>query len=420
MTHTKQQVSWALYDWANSAYATTIMAGFFPIFYKQYWAEGLSTSESTFNLGLANSIASLVVVILAPFIGTLSDTLSCKKKLLFYFAGMGIIMAACFSLVNQGAWLLACIIYTVATVSFMTSNIFYDALLIGVAQPQEREKISALGFALGYLGGGLLFTINVLMSLNPHWFGISDVTTAVKLSFLSVAIWWALFSIPIFLFVKEPPSQPLSSRSAKIALQKLYATIKQARKLKHTFLFLVAYWLYIDGVDTIIRMAVDYGLSLGFRSNTLLTALLITQFIGFPATLLFGRIGEKLGPKTGIYIGICAYIIVTLWASTMNSEYEFYALAIAIGLVQGGIQALSRALYSRLIPPHRAGEFYGLYNMLGKFSAVIGPFMVGWLGIVLDSPRLAILSIIILFVAGLTFLYFVDPNKGEIAAKEAP
>ncbi len=398
----KPVFSWALYDWANSAFATTVMAGFFPLFFKQYWNAGVPATESTFRLGVANSVASLVVVLMAPVIGAIGDYGGGRKRFLAAFASLGVLTTGALLLVSQDAWELAAILYALGIIGFSGGNVFYDALLVVVAEPERRDRVSALGFSLGYLGGGLLFAGNVYLTLNPGVLGLSDASEAVRWSFASVAVWWAVFSIPLFVWVKEPDGRSTTGLSTAVrgGLRQLGKTIRELRELRTVFRFLLAYWLYIDGVDTIVRMAVDYGLALGFDANSLIVALLIVQFVGFPAAIVFGMLGERIGAKAGIQIAIVVYILVTIFAYHMDSSGEFYVLAIVIGLVQGGIQALSRSFYSRLIPQDRAAEFFGFYNMLGKFAAVIGPLMVGWVGVLSGDPRLGILSVALLFIVG--------------------
>jgi UMF1 family MFS transporter len=289
------------------------------------------------------------------------------------------------------------------------------------AVPRDRwERLSALGFAAGYLGGGLLFALQVWMVQQPHWFGLVDSAQAVRLAFLMVALWWLLFSLPVLLWVKERP--PAAARHGGLvtgAFRQLFDTLGHVRRLPMAFLFLLAYWLYIDGVDTVIRMAVDFGLALGFGAGDLLTALLITQFVGFPAALAFGRIGDRLGARSGILLAIAVYILVVFWAWRMAASWEFYTLAVIIGLVQGGIQALSRAQFARLIPPARAAEFFGFYNMMGKFAVVLGPLLVGWVSQASGNPRLGILSLLLLFVSGALLLLRVDVRRGVADAQAA-
>lgn len=415
----KKVISWALYDWANSAFATSVIAGFFPVFFKQYWSAGADVTVSTFRLGIWNSIASLVIVVLAPALGAIADKGGAKKKFLFFFAMMGVIMTGALSLVSAGHWQSAVLLYAFGIIGFSGGNIFYDSLIVDVIGKRKVDFVSALGYAMGYLGGGILFAINVWMTLRPETFGLADKMDAVRVSFISVAVWWALFSLPIFLFVKEiVVSGRLRGRQAVSAgIRQLNATFSQIRRLRVVFLFLLAYWLYIDGVDTIIRMAIDYGLSLGFDSGSLIVALMITQFIGFPSALIFGKIGEKLGAKTGVLIGISVYVVVTIWAFFMTTVNEFYALAGVIGLVQGGVQSLSRSFYTRIIPQNKAAEFFGFYNMIGRFAAVIGPVLMGWVGLISGDSRAGILSIILLLGAGAALLFTLNEGEGIYMAR---
>ncbi len=412
--------SWAFYDWANSAYSTTVMAGFFPLFFKEYWADPHNPSQSTFYLGMANSIASLVVAALAPLLGSIADQGSAKKKFLTFFAFLGVIMTGGLWMVAQGNWQMAVLFYVIATIGFASGNVFYDALLPGLASEERVDAVSSLGFGLGYLGGGLLFLVNVFMYLKPEIFGIPDGATAIKLSFLSVAVWWAVFTIPLILFVPEPKNyENIDFNNAiRMGWVQLVQTFKEIRNMKVVGTFLLAYWFYIDGVDTIIRMAVDYGMSLNFPGESLIIALLIVQFVAFPSALIYGWLASKIGAKTGIMIGITAYSFITLLGYFMTEAWHFYVLAILIGLFMGGIQALSRSLYTRIIPPEKSAEFFGFYNMLGKFAAIIGPALMGTIALVTGSARLSILSILLLFILGAFFLNKVDVKEGKrLAAK---
>lgn len=410
---TKTVLPWALYDWANSAYATTVMAGFFPIFFKQYWSNGGDVHTSTFYLGTANSLASIIVALLAPVLGSIADQWGSKKKFLLFFAVMGMVMTGSLGLVAKGQWLAAIFLYVFANIGFAGGNVFYDSLLVSIVEKKKMDFVSALGYSLGYLGGGILFGINVLMTLKPHLFGLDSAAEAVRLSFFSVAAWWAIFSIPIFIFVKEPKVR-LEQSVAKVVrsgMRQLFSTLREIRQHKNIFLFLIGYWCYIDGVDTTVIMAVDYGLSLGFDQTVLIKALLITQFIGFPAAILFGKIGEKFGTRTGIFIGIMVYVAVAMWGFFMTEPQEFYILAIAIGLVQGGVQSLSRSFYGKLIPRENAAEFFGFYNMLGKFAAVLGPFLMGMTSLLTGNSRYSIIVIIFLFVVGAFILSLVKEKN---------
>jgi len=426
---------WALYDWGNSAFATTVMAGFFPIFFKQFWSHGVDVNLSTARLGFGNSIASLIVALLAPVLGAMADRGSLKKKFLLFFAYLGVLMTASLFLIQKGQWAWALFIYTMGVISFSGANIFYDSLLPDIAEKNQIDFVSSLGYAMGYLGGGLLFLFNVLMTLRPQRFGLTDAGEAVRYAFVSVALWWGLFSIFTLLWVPETKTGlPVKAGENFIlaGLKQFVGTFKKIRHLKTIFLFLLAYWFYIDGVDTIIRMAVDYGMSLGFDTHNLILALLVVQFVGFPAALMFGKLGQSWGVRKSIYLALCIYVLVTLWGTMMNRPQEFYILAVVIGLVQGGIQALSRSYYARLIPRNRSAEYYGFYNMLGKFAAIIGPGLMGVVGLaarrMLMPPtptpsqiqqvgqlasRLGIASVLLLFVAGGIIFYFVDEEKGR-------
>ena len=412
--------SWAFYDWGNSAYSTTVMAGFFPLFFKEYWADPHNPNQSTFYLGMANSIASIVVASLAPLLGSIADQGSAKKKFLTFFAFLGVIMTGGLWMVSQGNWQMAVLFYVMATIGFASGNVFYDSLLPDLASEERVDVVSSLGFGLGYLGGGLLFLVNVFMYLKPEIFGISDGATAIKLSFLSVAVWWAVFTIPLILFVPEPKNY--ESVKIKNAIQmgwiQLIQTFKEIRNMKVVGTFLLAYFFYIDGVDTIIKMAVDYGMSLNFSGESLIIALLIVQFVAFPAALVYGRLASKVGIKTAIMIGIIAYSFITLLGYFITKTWHFYVLAILIGLFQGGIQALSRSLYTRIIPAEKSAEFFGFYNMLGKFAAIIGPALMGTISLVTGSARLGILSILLLFILGAFLLNKVDLDEGKRLAAE--
>ena len=419
----KTILAWAIYDWANSAFATTVLAGFFPLFFKQYWCAGSDVNVSTARLGLANSLAGVTVAVLAPILGAIADKGSVRKKFLLFFAYLGVVMTTSLYLVAEGNWALAVMLFVCASIGFSGGNIFYDALITLVASEKKMDMVSALGFSLGYLGGGCLFSVNVWMMLSPETFGLADRVAALRLSFVTVGIWWALFTVPLALIVKEPCAGPgLSTlKTIRAGLSQVRSTFSEIRHLKTVFVFLLAYWLYIDGVDTIVRMAVDYGLSIGFADKDLIVALLIVQFVGFPCALVFGYLGNRVGPKRAIYMALAVYIFVSVWAAFMQRASEFYFMAILIGLVQGGVQALSRSYYTRIIPANKSAEYFGFYNMLGKFAVVIGPVLVGLAGLLVRrlgfsheiASRLSISSIAILFIAGGILLYHVDEDKGK-------
>ncbi|HKW14590.1 MAG TPA: MFS transporter [Candidatus Krumholzibacteria bacterium] len=397
--------AWAMYDWANSAFTTTVMAGFVPILFKSYWGAGADASETSFRLGLTNSLSSLIIAVMAPALGAIADAGGNRKRFLLVCTMASVIATAALAAVGRGAWQTASLVFGFGVVGFSACMIFYDALLMDVSTPETSDRVSARGFALGYLGGGVLFAVNVLMTLKPHWFLLPDATAAARVSFITVAVWWAVFSIPLFRHVHERGAFITRSGSAvREGFRELLDTFHHLRRHRVALLFLVGYWLYIDGVSTIVRMAVDYGISLGFPSSALIGALLLTQFVGFPASIWFGRIGERFGARTGIFIAIGTYIGICLWGYRLAHIWEFYALATAIGLVQGGINSLSRSLFSRLTPHDRSAQFFGFYNTVGRFSAVVGPVLMGLVARQTDNPRLSMLALTSLFIAGALFL----------------
>jgi UMF1 family MFS transporter len=408
---TRAQRDWALYDWANSAFSTTVIAGFFPLFFKQYWAGDLEPTTSTFWLGAANSGASLTVLMLAPVLGALSDIDRSHRRWLGLFASIGIVATIGLFLIGQGQWQAAAAVYAIAVIGWSGANVFYDAMLPTLTGPQQRHRLSSFGFALGYLGGGLLFLVNVMMTLKPAWFGLADAGEAVRYAFLSVALWWAVFALPLLLSrhntgvvpVAKGELKPFGQRVADV-MRGLAGTARSIKTNRNLALFLVGYWFYIDGVATIIRMAVDYGIAIGLPSNSLIIALLLVQFVGFPSTLVFGRISERIGARVSLLIALSAYLVATIAAAAMSTAVHFYALAVVLGLVQGAVQALSRSLFSQLIPAERAGEYFGFLNMLGKTAAVIGPLLVGVVAATTGSPRMGILSIVVLFAVGMVLL----------------
>ncbi len=407
--------AWALYDWANSVFATTVIAGFFPVFFKQYWSAGTDAVTSTAQLGFANAIGSVFILIAAPVLGAVADGGASRKKFLGAFTALGVAGSAGLWFVGQGDWSTAAIVYVMASIGFSGAIVFYDALIVAVSPADRYDEVSAFGYSLGYIGGGLLFALNVAMTLSPGSFGLAGPAEAVRLSFVMVAAWWLVFSIPLFRHVPEPPRVGEAASAVAAGLRSLAKTLRQYRTHRMAGLFLLAYFFYIDGVHTIIRMAVDYGLSLGFPSDSLIVALLIVQFIGFPAALGFGLVAGQIGPKPALYFGVAVYVAVTAWAYFMTTVAEFYVLAVVVGLVQGGVQAISRSLYARFVPAAHSGEFFGFFNMIGRFAAIIGPSLVAVTGLLTGSSRLGILSVVVVLVAGMVLLTFVREQEAAPA-----
>jgi UMF1 family MFS transporter len=398
----RAQRAWALTAWANHAFSTTVLVSFFPILLKGYWAGGLADADKTLYLGIANSSASLVVMLIAPWLGALADRRGQRRLWLGLFTLLGVVATAALATVGRGEWVLALPVFVVASIGFYGGSSFQDALLVQVATPAESNRVSAYGYAAGYLGGGLLFLVNVLLVQHPQWFGLPDAAAATRVVFVDVALWWALFTWPLFHHVREAP--PTAEPAGWVELR---ATMRKIVHDRQVFLFLLAYWLYIDGIGTLQQMAADFGGNVGLPQSALIGALLLVQFISFPAAILFGRIGDSLGARPAILIGLTVFVFVTGLALVMRSAWQFYMLAILVGCVQGGVQSLSRSLFSTLIPRERAGEYFGFYNMLGKFAAFLGPILVGVTGKLSGSPRVGVSSLVLLFGAGALLLWKV-------------
>ena len=400
----KKYYSWVLYDWANSAYATIVLAGFFPIIFAEYFASSTTASERTLYLGVSNSAASLILIFIAPLFGLLADKFSNKKLFLLIFASLSIISTVILSLISRDGYVLASIFFSISLLGFMMSNVFYDSMLLNF-DSKKYDKISSMGYALGYLGGGLAFVFTLIFLYFNSDSSI-EIISSNKIAFIFAASWWVIFMIPLFLYWSE---EKIESKTTS-----LIDTFKEIKSTKPIFLFLLAYWIYIDGVDTIIRMAINYGLTLGFSSSDLLIALLVTQFVAFPGTLLINKISEYFTCEMAIIGCLVMYLIITILAYNLESIFEFYLIASLIGLVQGGIQALSRSYFARLIPYNKHSEYFGIYNMLGKFAALIGPLVVGLITYITYDSRLGILSIGLFFIAGI--ILFNISRTGKVTS----
>lgn len=412
---TKKIISWALYDWANSVFFTTVMAGFFPVFFKQYWSTGVDPVVTTERLGWILSISGLILALISPTLGVLSDRRHVKKKLLFGFMVIGVFCTLGLYFIPAGQWLWAANLYGAGLFMCSASCVFYDSLMVSVCDEAQYDFVSSLGYSLGYLGGGLLFLINVLMYLQPEAFGLVDGVSGVKVSFLTVGLWWFVFTLPLMFFVPEPhiqeggiSSQQSIYRMTIDTLHELYGTLKSLTQNKNLFYFVLAYWFYIDGIFTVMSMAVDFGMSLGFASSDLIKALLITQFVGFPSAYLFGVMARKISNKFLILVCLVIYFFTIIAASRMTDVSHFYALAVVIGLSQGGVQALSRSLFAQLIPEEKSGEYFGFFNLLGKFASVFGPALIAIFSRLTSDSRQTILSLLILILFGGYFLLKVQ------------
>ncbi|HLT56164.1 MAG TPA: MFS transporter [Bacillota bacterium] len=419
MDKKKIQRSWMLYDFGNSAFATTIMAAVLPVYYSTVAASGIDSHLATSYWGYSQSISVLIVAILAPILGAISDFSYAKKKFLQFFAFMGIIASILLAFVGEGDYILASVLFIVGSIGFSGANVFYDALLPQVADKEEIDRVSSGGFAYGYIGGGVLLAVNILMILKPGLFGLPNTIVATQLSFVTVGIWWLVFSIPLIKNIKEEKKQTVKRNRSYVAIgfSRLGDTFREIKRYKQLLLFLFAFWLYNDGISTIIRMATIYGSEIGIDSNALIVALLITQFVGIPFTFFFGWLAGKITAKKALYITLYSYLIIVIIGYFMSSALHFYLLAICVGMVQGGAQALSRSIYGSMIPENKHAEFFGFYGISSKFAAVAGPFVFAFIGQITGNSRFGIISLIIFFIAGIILLKFVDVEKGIEEAK---
>jgi UMF1 family MFS transporter len=406
--------SWALIDAGNSAFTLVIMTAFFPIVFKDVYAKGLDPAESTALLGVFNSISSVVIAIAAPILGSIADQGNLKRGFLMGFTLLGVASCVGLTMAAEGQYWYAGIVFAIGALAFSGNNMFYDALITDVTTPDRYDSVSSFGYGLGYIASVLLFIFNTNVVTNPARYGLSNASSALTVVFLLTGAWWLLFTLPAMFFVKERPSVPAIGGSGGVLMRgfrQFGSTLRELKTQKNILIFLAGYMLYIDGVNTVIKMAVDYGKNLGLENAALLQALVVTQVIAFPATIAFGWLGQRVGPRRMIYAGLVVYCGICVWAFRMATAAEFQIMAAIVGLVQGGVQALSRSFFAALIPEDRSGEYFGFYNMLGKFAAIIGPTLLGVSALVIGS-RASIMSLLILFIAGATLLSRVkDPRR---------
>lgn len=410
----RRVIGWALYDWANSAFALSVLAVLFPLVLGNFWSVGDNGAQVTARLGWITFAASALVCVTAPLFGTIADTGGYRKRFLFVLALIGAVMTAALGLVGEGEWPLALAIYMLASFGYYSSTVFYDSLLIDVCEPRYFSFVSSLGFSLGYLGGAVLLALHLWMLSAPATFGFESTAEVFSFAFISVGAWWLVFLLPLVYFVPERRSPLMvSSGAIRAAYAELRATMLKVGQYRNVVVFLTGYWLYIGGVFTVIFMAVNYGQRLGFEDKDLVMALLITNFIGFPATLLYGLVAHRFGPKGGIYFALLVYIAMSVWAIFMTEIRQFFIMAVVIGTVQGGVQGLSRSLYASLIPAEQPGEFFGFYNMVTKLAHVLGPAMVAIAATLSDDPKWVLLALMPLFLAGGFLLTIVRTNSAD-------
>lgn len=400
-------LAWCLYDVGNSAFATTIMAVIYPIYFQQVAASTLSPSSATAYWGYASSLGLLIGAFLAPFLGTFADIRSIRKKFVAIFTALGAISALAMGSVESGDWKTALLFLVLGSVGFSGSAICYDSLLPHIAPVERMDEISTKGYAMGYLGGGTLLALNLgTMSLFPGALGA-------RLSFMSVGLWWIAFAVPLMIVVPEPQRAFPDGLKKMGTFASLAKTFREIREYRDAFVFLLAFWLYNDGIGTVIRMSAIFGAQVGLDRKSMVMALLATQFIGIPFSLLFGKIAKKIGSKKSLYGALSWYLLIAIGAYWMRTSLHFWMLAISVGMVQGGAQAISRSIYASMLPPERSAEFFGFYDISSKFAGIAGPAAFGIITQLTGSPRLAVLAIGSTFIIGLFLLSFVDVDRGR-------
>ena len=407
----KEVKAWISYDLGNSAFATTVIAAFFPIFYNQYWAGGIDPVLSAQYLSWTLVISNITLLFTAPLIGAITDISKTTKKLFICMVLVSIICVSLLYTLNAGSWLKALIFFGIANYFFSASNVLYDKILVQISSPDLFSKISGYGFAWGYFGGGILFLINAIMSLYPNLFGLDSQADAIRWSFVTVSVWWLIFLIPLAVTFRDRTVNIAKDDVFVNSFKNLFTTFRSISKYKNAFIFLIAFFLFIDGVHTVMALASTFALNLGLDSSSIIIGLLLVQFIAFPSTLLWSYVGEKYNDKFVITFSIYIYMGIIIFSFFLSNGTQFYILAALVGFVQGGIQASSRGLFAKLIPAEKAGEFFGIFNTFGKAGAFIGPALVGFFLLAFNNVRISLLPILILFILGLIVLYFVETDE---------
>jgi UMF1 family MFS transporter len=414
--------AWSMYDWANSAFVTTIMAAMYPPFYRSMAkAAGLSEANATAAWAYTTSIALFLIAISAPILGAISDHTGNKKRFVAFFAVLGIMATTLFVFLGDDTYILGSILFILGNIGFSGANVFYESLLPHIAKKDDIDQVSTRGYAMGYLGGGILLIINVLWYMNPDWFFMPSAGFALRASFLSVAFWWAIFSIPLFRQVPEPLVVRIREdgvSAVQAGFARLAHTFRRISQYKQLTLFLVAFWIYNDGIGTIIKMATAYGDEIGIGVTDMTIALIITQFVGIPFSFAFGWLAKRLGTKRSILLALGVYTLISIAGFFMQTALHFYILAFTVGIVQGGSQALSRSLYGAMVPKSQSAEFFGFFSTSSKFAGIFGPLLFGVVSQIAGGSRLSIVSLIIFFIVGGLLLTRVDEKEGIRVAKE--
>jgi UMF1 family MFS transporter len=414
-----------MYHCANSAFQTTIIAAIFPIFFQKVAAADLPGPVATSRFAWATTWSILIVAVITPLLGALADYAAIKKKLLGVFLAIGAVATGAMYFITRGDWLFALVLFVIGNVGVAGSIVFYESLLPHLAPQEELDRVSSAGYAVGYIGGGVLLAINILMMSRPAWFGLPSREIAVRASLASVAVWWVVFSIPLFRDVPEPPrridvNERPSGNALATAARRLRETFYELRVYRQAFMFLLAFLIYNDGIQTIIRMATIYGTEIGIDDNAMIGALLVTQFIGIPFAFLFGMFADRVGAKLAIFVGLAVYAGITVLGYFMHSAREFFALAILVGMVQGGTQALSRSLFASMIPRHKSSEFFAFFSVFERYAGILGPAIFAWVVERSGTSRNAIISVLAFFVIGGGLLTLVDVAAGRRAVVSGP
>ena len=425
--HRPELRAWAMYDWANSAMVTTIVTAVFPIYFAKVAAAGMEPALATQRLADATTIGLGIIAVLSPIMGALADRAGLKKRLLAVSLIIGVIAVGLMWFIQQGDWQLALLLFIVANIAVNASYVCYDSFLPHIAAPDEMDRVSTAGYALGYVGGGILLALNLAWIMKPEWFFLphgegltpSEATLPTRLAFVSVAVWWLVFSLPLFRDVPEPPATGSGRVSIGETLRELGQTFRRLGQYRQAVLMLVAFLIYNDGIGTIIRMATIYGTELGIGQGALIGAIMIVQFVGIPFAFLFGAFAHKIGAKRAIFLGLVVYGAISVVGYYMTTATHFFILALLVGMVQGGTQALSRSLFASMIPRQRSAEFFGFFAVVEKFAGIFGPLVFARVIGATGSSRAAILAIVAFFVVGGALLHFVDVEEGQRAARAA-
>ncbi|UCC85084.1 MAG: MFS transporter [Gemmatimonadota bacterium] len=421
--HRRELRSWALYDWGNSAFATTIMGAVLPLYFAGVAAGHMQENMATAYWGYTTAIGLAIIALAAPVLGAIGDYMGAKKRFLAGFMFLGVVASACLYFVTEGDWLLASVLFIFGNIGFSGANVFYDGLLPHIASEDEVDRVSTAGFALGYVGGGTLLAINLAMIMKPDLFGLADTGLATRLVFVSVGVWWLGFSIPLLRDVREPPRRLEEGEAAYVnpvraGFSRLVETLREVRAHRELLILLLAFWLYMDGIGTIIKMGAVYAAEIGIGDTDVIGAFLLVQFLGIPFTFAFGALAGRIGARAGIYIALSVYTVISIFAFFMTTAWQFWALAVGISMVQGGAQGLSRSLYSTLLPKGKSSEFFAFFSVFDKFAGIMGPFLVGWIAAVTGSGRYGIVSLVVFFIGGMWLLSRVDLEAGRRAALE--